>query len=61
MGVVQAGQAGGERVAGRVRVRADLQVEGGLLVVVGVIALLAAIVWWFRDDVREWYHSLDRP
>lgn len=34
---------------------------GWLLVVVGVIALLAAIVWWFRDDVREWYHSLDRP
>lgn len=36
VGVVQAGQAGGERVAGRVRVGADLQVEGGPLVVVGV-------------------------
>ncbi|MFC6905659.1 hypothetical protein [Halalkalicoccus tibetensis] len=34
---------------------------GWLLVIIAVIALLAAIVWWFRDDVREWYHSLDRP
>jgi uncharacterized membrane protein len=34
---------------------------GWLLVIVGAIALLTAIVWWFRDDVREWYHSLDQP
>lgn len=34
---------------------------GWLLVIVGVVALLIAVAWWFRDDVREWYGSLDRP
>lgn len=32
-----------------------------LLVIVGAVALLAAVAWWLRDDVREWYGSLERP
>lgn len=34
---------------------------GWLIVVIGVIALLVAVIWWFRDDIREWYGSFDRP
>lgn len=32
-----------------------------LVVIVGLIVLLMALAWWFRDDAREWYDSLDRP
>ncbi|WP_336361963.1 COG1361 S-layer family protein [Halalkalicoccus salilacus] len=33
---------------------------GWLIAVVLVLLLLAAIAWWFRDDIRTWYGSLDR-
>jgi uncharacterized repeat protein (TIGR01451 family) len=32
-----------------------------LVVVIGIIVLLVALAWWFRDDIREQYNSLERP
>lgn len=32
-----------------------------LLVIVGLVVVLLALVWWFRDDAREWYSSFDEP
>ncbi|WP_122088121.1 COG1361 S-layer family protein [Halalkalicoccus subterraneus] len=32
-----------------------------LLVVVGLVVVLLALAWWFRDDAREWYNSFDEP
>ncbi|MCH7661052.1 MAG: hypothetical protein IH933_10925 [Euryarchaeota archaeon] len=40
---------------------ADDGLSWALVVFVGVILVLAALAWWFRDDIREWYDSLDRP
>lgn len=35
--------------------------RGWLIAVILVIVLLVAIAGWFRDDIRTWYGSLDRP
>ena len=40
---------------------ADDGLSWALVVFVGVILVLVALAWWFRDDIREWYDSLDRP
>lgn len=40
---------------------ADDGLSWALVVVVGVIVLLVALAWWFRDDIREQYNSLERP
>lgn len=39
---------------------ADDGLSWALVVFVGVILVLVALAWWFRDDIREWYDSLDR-